>query len=158
MVTFVILGTALLKAIDTSLQNHKHRKSQQALKTAGRVQGAKGGGGDHKLLEAKRKIKTVMAVDVVLVLSGSSITILAVITGFDMEVPLIMFGVTFAYVPLIWLALNVQVHSGRSRLHRQEALRSTMDSRLPYPGSRLHLHTGLRSTLYSSRKLQERFQ
>lgn len=86
-----------------------------------------GGAGNYTLLKARRKVTTVVTVGVVLVSSASFITILAAITGFDMDVPLVMYGVVFAYVPLLWLAISIQVHSGRSRFH--ERLLSPMNSR-----------------------------
>lgn len=149
MVSFVIFGRALLKAIDKSLQNQKQQQ-QQTRSTAGAVQGAKGGAGGHTLLDARRKVKTVVGVDVALVSSGSLITLVAVITGFDMEVPLVMFGVTFAYVPLIWLAFNIQVHSGRSGPHGRLVSPTVSSGRLLKSGP-----TSLRSMLYSSRKSKE---
>ena len=117
MTTFVIFGRALLKAIDKSLQNQKNQQ-QQARSTEEELRGTKGGSaGDHTLQDARRKVKTVVGVDVVMVSSGALVTIVAVTTGFDMEVPLVMFGVTFAFLPLIWLSFNIQVHGGRSGSH-----------------------------------------
>lgn len=142
MVAFVIFGKALLETIDKSLQNQKQHRQPQ---------GTTDGAANRTLLEAKRKVKTVMVADVVLVVSGSSITLLAVNTGFDTEVPLVMFGVTFAYLPLIFLACNVQVHGGRSGAHRR--LVSPLSSRLRSPGSRLW--PSLRSKIFSFSNQQQ---
>lgn len=118
---FIVVGKALLQAIHKSLKKQQQRRKQSAPGGAG---GPKDEAGSQTLLEARRKVKTVVVVDIVLVLSGTLTTLLAVITGLDMEAPLLLFGVIFAYVPLIWLAFNIQVHSGRSGSQERPRLRT----------------------------------
>lgn len=151
MMVFMVFGTALLKAIDKSLQNQKRQQQPRPSTPPGSVEGTKCGGGHQPLQEAKRKVKTVMVVDIALVPSGSSVTLFAVITGFDTEVPLVMFCVPFTYMPLMWLAFNIQVHSGRSRACKRPL--SPMNSRLLSPGSRPR--PGTRSKLFFSRKQEQ---
>eukprot|EP00752_Nemacystus_decipiens_P006286 g5666.t2 len=98
MVVFVIFGRVLVKAIDKSLQHQDQQQLQATRTAAGGVQGKNGGAGNHSLLDARRKVKTVVVVDVVLVSSGTLITLFAMIKGFDVEAPLVMFGITFANV------------------------------------------------------------
>ena len=150
MAIFIIFGRALLQAIDKSLQNQKHQH-KEAPGTLGGGQSAHGGRG--ALQHAKRKIKTVVAVEVFLVSTGCSITLVAVITGFDTELPLVMFGIPFVYVPLGWLAFNVQVHSGRSR--SRERLPLPINSRPLSPGSRSRPGAP-RSNVLPSRKQEQR--
>lgn len=149
MVTFMIVGRALLQAIDKSLQNQ--RQQQQTPSTAASTRGARGGPGKNTLLDAKRKVKTVVIVDVILVVSGSFITLLAVVTGLYTGVPLVMFGVIFGYTPLVWLAFNIQVHGGRSGSHRRSltSMNSGPLSRMSGP------RTSLRRNLFSSTKQEK---
>lgn len=154
MVVFMIFGRALLQAINKSLRNQEQQWQQQQAprpSTAGGVMGAKGRRGSQTLLAAKRKVKTVVVVNTVLVTLGSSFTLLAVITGFYMEVPLITCGVFFSYVPLMWLAFNIQVHGGRSGSHGR--LLSPMPSGLLPPGSPQLL--SMKSKLFSSTKQEQ---
>lgn len=138
MVTFLIFGRALLEAIDKSLQNQKQqRQQQQTPSTAGEGQGAKGGGGDQTLLEAKRKVKTVMAVEAALIAFCVLTSFPVLITEIDLVIPLSTFGVTFGYMPLMWLAFNIRVHGGRSGPHAR--LVSPLSSGLRSPWSRSRL-------------------
>lgn len=144
MVTFIVFGRALLKAIDKSLQNQK----QQTLVAKGCGEGAKDGAGSHTLSEAKRKVKLVVVVETVMMSSSCLFAFPILISGLDLDMPL-MFGTTVAYLPLMWLAFNVHVHGGRSGSHRRPAPPTSS-------GHAEGLGLSGRKTLFSSTKQEKK--
>ena len=143
MVTFVMFGRSLLKAIDESLQNQK-QKQQQSPTTAG-APGAKGGASKNALSEARKKVQSVVRTTVVSASLGIACNIPMMSVGLDLDMPLIVYGMPIIET-LMWMAYSVQVHSGRSGSYGR--MESPMSSGLMSPLSsrlRSHISSGLRS-------------
>lgn len=98
--------------------------------------GAKGGAGNQTLLQARRKVQTVILVKVALVLSPVAFAVPSIFVGLDLDMPLVFFGGGFTCcVPLVWLAFIIRVHSGRSGSHGRMVVVSPLSRGQRFPGS-----------------------
>lgn len=83
-----------MRAIDNSLL------LQMSSQTAGEV-GQNGGGGCRTLVDAKKKVMSIMIVTAGLLIPAMSVVAMAIFTPDGVQAPLLMFGVPFALVPQI---------------------------------------------------------
>ncbi|CAN0245930.1 unnamed protein product [Ectocarpus fasciculatus] len=71
--------------------------------------------GDGELQAAKSKVKWAMAFCAHMSLQGYAILLFSIFSKYGTSVPLVLFGVQMAIVPLVWHAFNIQLHARRSR-------------------------------------------
>ncbi|CAN0450077.1 unnamed protein product [Ectocarpus sp. 12 AP-2014] len=71
--------------------------------------------GDGELQAAKRKVRWAMGFCAHMSLQGYAILLFSILSKYGTSVPLILFGVQMAILPLVWHAFNIQLHAGRSR-------------------------------------------
>ncbi|CAN0188442.1 unnamed protein product, partial [Ectocarpus sp. 12 AP-2014] len=71
--------------------------------------------GDGELQAAKRKVWWAMGFCAYMSLQGYAILLFSILSKYGTSVPLLLFGVQMAIVPLVWHAFNIQLHARRSR-------------------------------------------
>ncbi|CAM9266768.1 unnamed protein product [Ectocarpus sp. 6 AP-2014] len=71
--------------------------------------------GDGELQAAKTKVRWAMGFCAHMSLQGYAILLFSILSKYGTSVPLILFGVQMAIVPLVWHAFNIQLHARRSR-------------------------------------------
>ena len=116
-----------MSAIDKSLEQHHQQQQMRGstgperdnpLEEQGNLTkmsstGWRGVARLSSLAAAKKRVKLVMTVTIVIIIPDCILGVFAISTKFGIEVPLVVTaGLT--YPCLIWLIINIQLHAGRS--------------------------------------------
>ena len=127
LTVFGICGRSLMSAIDKSLQQNQQQQQMRSstgperdnpLEEQGNLRkmsstGWRGVARLSSLAAAKKRVKLVMTVTIVIIIPDCILGVFAIFTKFGIEVPLVVTaGLT--YPCLIWLIINIQLHAGRS--------------------------------------------